>query len=516
MRRLFAAFTQVHGAWFPVGCVILLAGAWLRFADLGLYDLWTDEAWVALSIDAPTLRDMLFPDWYAQSTPPLFLLIVRWITGVLGYSEATLRLLPAIAGVASVALIGRLTYLWSHSLPASWIAALLWAFHPLALLYAHELKQYSTDACVLLALLCITERHARGGGWRSWVLLLLATCLGIGLSHPAIFAVPMISLRLLLRADVLPQWRRWGETAFYTLGAGMLFVLQFFFIVRPEQTPWLFDYWDQIDQFLPLPFSPSAMIVAVRQLWQFALYGFGQAAAWHAVQQGVAVAGVVLTGIGWLHMFRRSPAASSAPVVLLATTVGASMVRLYPFGGMRPSFFLIPLVISIASIGLERVARSMGSAGPVVAFTVLALLIPPLNAHTANDKLSWMIAEMQPLLARLEQERQPSDLLRVHPTARFSYRYYTHTALRDLALIGQWEDMKPTVTFEALKEDLLHVCQERAPLTRVWVVVAGRGTLGGDILERVLRPRVTVVSVLREQGAAAYLLQCEHPHVPAG
>ena len=65
-------------------CSIVLIAGLPRFADLGDDSLWHDEAWVAVSIEQPTVSQMLFESSWPQPPPPLFLLAGRAHTSVFG------------------------------------------------------------------------------------------------------------------------------------------------------------------------------------------------------------------------------------------------------------------------------------------------------------------------------------------------------------------------------------------------------------------------------------------------
>src|ERR1041385_7654748 len=64
--------------------------------------LWLDEAWVANAAAAASLSKMLYYDRWLQTTPPLFLVLVRATVKIFGLSNVTLRLVPFIFGVVSI------------------------------------------------------------------------------------------------------------------------------------------------------------------------------------------------------------------------------------------------------------------------------------------------------------------------------------------------------------------------------------------------------------------------------
>src|SRR5271168_3925438 len=71
---------------------------------LVVYPIWHDEAFLAVNFLDRGYRDLLRPLDYAQVSPILFLWIELTVVRVLGFSEWSLRLFPAICGLASVIL----------------------------------------------------------------------------------------------------------------------------------------------------------------------------------------------------------------------------------------------------------------------------------------------------------------------------------------------------------------------------------------------------------------------------
>ena len=100
--------------------LIILTAAALRFYDLGRADLITDEAsinWRAIGYldflgtpyqTTPVEWLQTWPWWLSISfhdLPPLFFLLQHWIFSLFGVSVTVMRLLPALAGVASVIMV---------------------------------------------------------------------------------------------------------------------------------------------------------------------------------------------------------------------------------------------------------------------------------------------------------------------------------------------------------------------------------------------------------------------------
>src|SRR5579863_7008093 len=109
--------------------------------------LWLDEAWVANSVNAPSLSGMfVYPGWL-QSNPPLFLLLSRMAIRVFGLSNASFRVVPLLfylLAIAALLAIGLRLFALSFAV----LAGALVAFYPNAIEFAHTLKPYSEELAV--------------------------------------------------------------------------------------------------------------------------------------------------------------------------------------------------------------------------------------------------------------------------------------------------------------------------------------------------------------------------------
>ena len=131
--------------WLLVG--IVGVGAVLRFATLGAQSYWFDEAQAAHEVHM-SLGSMLTSMFEHETNPPLYFLL-GWVWAhVFGTSEAALRSLSALAGVAVIVL----AYLCGRELvsrAAGLVAAALVALSPFMIWYSQEAREY-----MLLAALC--------------------------------------------------------------------------------------------------------------------------------------------------------------------------------------------------------------------------------------------------------------------------------------------------------------------------------------------------------------------------
>jgi len=117
--------------------------------------LWYDEAFSAWLAQLP-LRSLILAT-VGDVHPPGYYLLLWAINGILGHSEAVLRLPSLLAGLGLVLVVCRL----SHTLDISpWPGAIITALAPFQIYYSQEARSYAIlSLCVALVALGLFERR---------------------------------------------------------------------------------------------------------------------------------------------------------------------------------------------------------------------------------------------------------------------------------------------------------------------------------------------------------------------
>ena len=150
---------------------ILLLAAWLRFRHLGLQSYWFDESVTVQVIHQPFSK-MIDSIAASESTPPAYYLLAWLWTRPLGVSEAGLRSLSAMAGLAAVPLV------WAAGrrlvgVRAGLVAAGVVAASPTLVWYSQEARAYAPMVLLAAAsfLLFLRAREEPRGSWLgAWAL----------------------------------------------------------------------------------------------------------------------------------------------------------------------------------------------------------------------------------------------------------------------------------------------------------------------------------------------------------
>jgi mannosyltransferase len=139
--------------WWPLAALLLLAAA-LRLPTIGAQSFWYDEAFTPVHVLHASLGATLRAVSHTENSPPLWYLLEWGFSRALGTGEVALRLLSALAGVATVAVawgVGREL----AGRRAALATALLVAVNPLFVWYSQEARVYALFVlAVALALWC--------------------------------------------------------------------------------------------------------------------------------------------------------------------------------------------------------------------------------------------------------------------------------------------------------------------------------------------------------------------------
>ncbi len=411
--------------WLPLAALLILLSLPARLVLLPA-PLWLDEAWVANSVAAPSLREMFYYSTWLQTTPPLLLLIERIVTGVAGESELALRLFPVAAGLA--ALVFTIWSLRTLFPPlAATIGATLLIANYWAVRYPQQVKQYGSDLLVAALLAYLLAAYwTRSFRRRELWLLTAAGALGFFLSFPAIFFVPSILISIAAGAIRTPTLRLRSAIAALLIAAAS--AANFAFFILPNQAPLIFKSRSQgfLDLHRPL--------ASVRDL--FLNYSDLFAPGRHAILYCASGALLAVAALGALRSLslarRREPvgvAVTLAALTPVAAMLAASLLRQYPVL-LFPRLILwtLPCVALAVACGvqamaavLERYPNRQRQAAAAVAFACIGAVIA-LNIVVI--RYPRPIEQNAAAVALLKKRMAASDCLYLHGGMWEQFQYY--------------------------------------------------------------------------------------------
>ncbi len=355
--------------------VLMIGLAWRGIRYATDQPLWGDEAYVAATVLERDFTGLIQPPEFYQIVPPAFLGVewaaVRW----LGPGEWALRLVPFLAGLASLMLLARFGREVTTSRTTLLAVAILAAsFYPVR--HSVEVKPYSTD--LLLSLLLTMA------GWsvfrriesrKRWAVLIATAIVGVWLSYPSVFPAGSVAMLLGLRALREPNRRARIMWAAYVLLLGVNWLIVYLLFAGPqaEAAPFLTKLITWRRSFPPIekPWQLPRWLVEVHTGMMVAYPQGGNNFG------STATALFVLAGI--VRMVRRPPRRALLMLLLgpLPIALLAAALRRYPYGtSTRVMLYMAPAFCLLAAEGLMAFLLRLRRAqrGPIVVASVLGVL----------------------------------------------------------------------------------------------------------------------------------------------
>ncbi len=423
--------------------------------------LWLDEAYLALNVLERNLAGLLRPLDYNQIAPPIFLWTTKLLVQLWGEGEPVLRLLPLLGGLLAVGLIYVVSRKAFGKRPALLATALL-GWSQQLIYFSSEFKPYATDVFAVLVAYALYlpwyEEREKRPGWGRLVALSLVGALLPWLSYPVIFVLAALGAGMLY--DALRRRERGAllrvllPPALWAGSFGLLYLL----VARGAgSNPFLQAFW--ADFFLPFPPRSLSDLYWIPQQW-FDFLVFAAGLPFYGLTTFLWLGGE-------LALLREHREGTLLALALpLPLVLGASALRLYPFGA-RMILFAVPPTVLLVTYGATALFRALTREHRLIAWLCVGLLLfHPLYRSVTVLGQPWLKEEVRPIIALFAQERQPGDLLYVYHAAEPTFRYYAPRFGLDEGLpirvgrVGQGD-------FSLLVEDI-----EALGSGRVWLLFA--------------------------------------------
>ena len=401
------------------------------------------EAWVANSVLAGSMREMLYYDHWLQTSPPLFLMLVRFTVKILGASDVVLRAVPFTLGILAIAMLARLAGKMLRPAFALLCTCLI-AFSPYGIAYSKELKQYSSDMFATCLVLWAIWTYIQSPTRRQYFVLLFVFAVTLFLSYTAIVFVPLAVLVVLL--ETRPAASRGAGLAAFT---GILGGINYFCFVRPNSSSTLTTFWAvgfppagwkntfrfYLEHFAPMPFyfyfTAGTGVQDTLRARIEALPGIIQAAA------AIAALSAVALGVCSLRRRRSERYGLLFFIVPLLTLAAMNRDGLYPVSSRRLTLFMLPCVVLASAAILQslwlylrerwiQLAPPLSPAMRICGIAALLLGIAALSIHpgvwdidTSDD------GGMESVVRYLKAKVRPGyDLVYVHDWEEEPARLY--------------------------------------------------------------------------------------------
>jgi len=404
--------------WGWAALIVVLPGIALRvFQYAALPSIWVDEAAIARNVLDRDAADLLRPLDYGQVAPPGFLLGVKLSTEILGISEYGLRLVPLLAGIASIVLFCRIARTMLRPV-ASIVATLMFSAAAPLIYFSSNLKQYSSDVAATLVVVAVAQRLGVSRLTpRTAVGFALLAAVLLFFSEAVIF--PLTVAGAVLCADAVishrPDARRRFAVVLFWAFAAAATLLHGFASMTPADSIYLHRFWAQ-------GFVPDD--AAATWIWTTAKGFFGPPGPYAfdgSLHYYWPALFVVLAAVGSVAMTLENPARGALLAGPGILTLVASAAHAYPFG-RRVDLFLIPLLILLAVGGASRLGRlvTRRKIGEYLPVLLLPLAIPGLWQHPPPYKPE----HLRPVMQYVADHWEPGDALWVYYGAGQAFEYY--------------------------------------------------------------------------------------------
>ena len=429
-----------------IGLSLVLAGLVLRLRQyLVNRSLWLDEAMLANNILARDFAGLFRQLDNDQGAPVGFLLLQKIITLIFGDSEYALRLIPFLAGCLSLVLMFLLARKISSAF-ASNFALALFAFFPALIYYSSEVKQYSSDVAIALALILLflkmstvtasdgrvdayfavsrpseavssPDQRLLPKGRNDEIILAITGALVIWFSHPALFVIGALGLALFIQAVGEKDKRRILSLLLVALIWGLSLGALYFGNLRHLASHQFFqDFWSE--GFLPRDVTAFSWLSRSLYVPFADLLGL----------RTPYLVNALLFLLGMIGLARRLPRFGLFLLLIFFLALFASFLTLYPFAG-RMILFLAPALTLLLAEGMDSVAalftRPRWLAWTIRILLAGYLLFGPLTLAAENFTAPKMREHIRPTMEYLRDFRKDGDLVYVYHWAEHAVRFYT-------------------------------------------------------------------------------------------
>jgi hypothetical protein len=296
---------------------------------------WNDEAALVMNILHRGFGDLLRPLDFAQAAPPFFLWVERLIYRAAGSSEFVLRAPPVLMGFIALPCFALLAWRLLRPSAATWAVA-WYAVNDRIIPQVTEVKQYSGDllfSTLILLAAFGSRRHTTAA--RRLALISLVACVGIWFSFTTSIVFAGVALAML--PQVLRRRRGFIAALACIIPVLLSGALLAHVIIAHPHDPYLDEFW--ADHFADLRHPATWLAGAFFELGDYPFASFG-------------VLVLFLAGVGAWALKRQGNATFVSAVVLTLTlAVAMSAARLYPFGGLRITLYLLPMLFLLMGAG---------------------------------------------------------------------------------------------------------------------------------------------------------------------
>ena len=309
--------------------------------------LWLDEAALALNIVEKDIISLLRPLDFNQVAPIGFLLIEKIVSGLFGYSDWSLRVIPLVSYLISIYVF----YLFSlKATKDQLIATVATAFYCssyFVLYYSSEVKQYMTDSLLSLLTVFSVIRIVEDNSTKNSTFLLLMGVLGVWFSNVSIIVLFPAGLYYL--HHTITVTRKYIQTFLILFAWSFSFAIYFFLFIHQHPTKeMMVEFWEFHGAFIHSNILSANFWIQLIDKFEryFSLLGFKK----------FSLAIIPFFIVGVLTTYRLGKNYLFLMIFPLLLHLALAYLKLYPFQ-TRLTLYMIPFLIILSVTGIVKTVQ---------------------------------------------------------------------------------------------------------------------------------------------------------------
>jgi len=295
-----------------------------------------------------------------QKAPIGFLWLVKLTVDLFGKNEMALRLIPLLAGIASVLLFAKICRYFLSPV-SSLLAVVLFAFAPALIYHSVEIKQYSTECLATVIALYLYIRFKHQQEWKDKILWGACGALTLWFSYSVIFVLAGIAGGMTLNSLLKKDWKILLTNLVPFFIWLISFVINYLlFTHRQAESQWVVYFFKTYGNFMPLPpYNLEELKWFPRNLQQMMDYPLGLVWDLQNYKTGlffkllsIPVIPVIVLFTGIISLFRSQRKTFFVLLIPVILMLFASGILLYPLTE-RFWVFIAPVFILFIAFGFE-------------------------------------------------------------------------------------------------------------------------------------------------------------------
>ncbi|MCK4658766.1 MAG: glycosyltransferase family 39 protein [Phycisphaerae bacterium] len=406
-----------HWCW-ALALIVVFAFV-VRAAHLGDTSLRHDEAGRASAAWSASLDEMR---WF----PPLQYSILWAVRHAFGRSEFAMRLPSAAAGFACVVVL----FLFVRKCADTWsgiCVAAVAACHPELVALSRIVKEFSIEALMCVVVTWAGFEACRTLSRRRLLGFLLCAILSISLTYTG--SLVAASWAMLLGYAALKgrteRLHRLIQVSGVAVVVALVAALAFLWFSGAYNRDGASHQYGVCGGAWPVDYDIAALakwfVIKSHGMLRYVL---GVGGVWAPLDTLIGGFELVLAAASLPPLWRRMRSFCIATLCILAFTVLAGSMKLWPYGCFHTMTFLVPLVCVSLGCGLRHLASKLSVSPAMVMLVVVCVGIPGARAVKSTLFAPPPQEHLRPVFEYTVEHLEPDDAIFIHYETRYAYGFY--------------------------------------------------------------------------------------------